>query len=310
MGTILSFLRRRSNLLGSLSLAGVTLACGGNDGPLGSDQSDESLVLTINGVHSEVKSYSLQYRLYCGTSDSDVSSKIQSGNAIERVSDSTSITGNSLKFSNSDVKKLASGSRCVLDIYSSDSSAHNKFKWNFMDKSNSPVKGVFYVTSPGSVSNKKLSLTLYATYVNLADTFEAQVKTTYPKELASKSVSNVYLACGTTSESNMGASDSTTVDSSGTATHKFNLRKSDFKDKDHDCHVKSTLDGKNYKSKSAIKVAKNPDGKSINLSTDVAVDTSSPSSAAAASTQDVTIEISYQNTVCESKQGVAGCVPK
>lgn len=284
--------------------------CGENEGKHPSGSDGESLVLTISQVHEEVKAHSLQYRLYCGANESDISAKIASNKPTETISDSSQITNSTLNFKSEDVKKLSSGSKCVMDIFSSDSSSHGKFKWTYFDKGNNPVKGVFYMTTPGTITNKKLSLTLFSTYINLADTFEAQVKTVYPKELASKNVTSSYLSCGSTSEQNLGVSESSNVDASGTVTHKFNLRKSDFKDNEHQCVVKSTVDGKNYKSKTSMKLAKNPEGKAIQQNTEVEIDTSAPSGSSSSSTQDVTLDLKFQNTLCETKPGVSGCISK
>lgn len=283
----------------------VTLPGCLQDGKKAAKDSDESLVLTIDGVGEEAKKYSLKYRLYCDSTEARVSEKLNSSRPTETVYDSSSIWGKSVKFSNSDVKKLSNGSVCVLDIFSDDSRAWEKFKWTLMDGKDTPVKGVFYVSSPGRVSNKKVSLTVYSTFVDLADTFVTTIKTTYPKELAGKKVTKSYLNCTPTGQNTLGEGTETTIDSKDfTATHKFNLRKSDFKDREGDCTVKVTVESKEYQSKSPLKLARNADGKAIDTVTEVTLAPSNLPEGA------VTVNISFQSQICEIKAGTNGCVAK
>ena len=341
---MISFQKKRWNSifwLTSCSLIGTPLACGTQSTLPGSNESGDSLLATISAVHSDVKNYSLEYRLYCGTNEKEISEKIQAGTVTDKVTDRSDITNSTLKFSGPDTKKLSDGAKCVLDIYSGDTTAHSRYQWSFFDKNNNPVKGVFYITSPASLTNKKLSLTLYATYIDSKDTFEAEIKTTYPKDQAGKSASSVYLSCGSSLENNLGSSEGTTLDSNSIATHKFNLRKSDFKDADRDCSLKSSIDGQAFKSTSSFKILKNPNGQKTELQTEVSRDgstssvpqgtsqqgaspqgsssqgaTTQPPTSAGSSPQgggsttgNVTVEISFQNAVCETIPGISGCIP-
>lgn len=269
------------------------------------ETANEALVLTIDGIGEEAKKYALSYRLYCDSTKEKVSEKLNSGTPTETVADSASLTGNSIEFSGEAVKKLSDDSICILDIYSDDTSAHDKFKWTLEDSEGTPVKGVFYITTPGTITKKTLSLTAFATFVDESDTFTVTIKTTYPKELAGKRVTASYLSCGSNKLNYAEANSDATVDSSTfTFAHKFNVNKSNFKDQDVDCSFTSEVDGLEYKSKGNLKLAKNPDGKPLDLSTDLELSKFDKNA------ETISAEISYQSGFCEMKPGINGCVPK
>jgi hypothetical protein len=124
----------------------------------------ESMAFTIDSIHDSVKKYPLTYRLYCANTAAEVSDKLAKSIPTEKIEDSASNAGKTISFSSDEVKKLTDGSTCVLDVYTSDTGAHNLFQWNLVDAKGSPIKGVFYVTSAGTIKDRKASLTVYSTF--------------------------------------------------------------------------------------------------------------------------------------------------